>query len=263
MDKTAWQNNDPEWALQRKKKWDGLQWYLKTQIDDLDIENPAEYLKQAENFFNGTHIEYPTEYCDRVNSPTWHVRLLLHPDPSVKNIKELFEDWDKKSQNRIDYYTKYYTMIQRRWAPLIQSGWVEERICDNFLEAMYGSSFAEAVAMRNADIKTTLVPSCEDLLTYLFSWSATRSDLDRDYLSYEPLLKQLLEMFLLIDNSGFLKIEFVLKRFFRFVNQFDSFETADLPKRRAFVELFSKSMLDIRDQLNPCFWPYIDTLNKS
>lgn len=263
MNNSAWKNDDPAWAAHRKKQWEGLQRYLKKQIDDLDIENPVEYIKQAQDFFNGTNIEYPTGYHERISAPRWHVRLLLHPDPSVNNIKDIFKDFDKKSQNRINHYGKFYTLIQGEWAPLIQVGIVEERICDNFLEAMYGNSFAEAVAMRNAEIKTTLLPACKDLLTYLFNWAATRSDLDRDYLSYEPLLKQLLEMFLMIDDSSFHKIEFVLKRCFRFVNQFETSKTADLPKRRAFVELFSESMINIRDQLNPCFWPYIDTLNES
>jgi hypothetical protein len=70
-------------------------------------------------------------------------------------------------------------------------------------------------------------------------------------------------MLLLVDDEVAPKLNFKLKRIFRAVKNIENMETADLPRRRDFIEKFKQGMIEQRDSLHPNFWPYIDSLTEN
>lgn len=86
------------------------------------------------------------------------------------------------------------------------------------------------------------------------------TDVDCDYLPYERLWTQVEGMFLMMNEEQFDQIVLRFDSRVETANDPDSFETAHLPRRRAFLELFRTRMKALRNQLNPRFWPYVDAL---
>lgn len=264
MDKSAWKTDDPAWVKAREKQWEGLQSYLKRDRDFNHDGNPEEFMKQARDYFTGADIEYPDDYEKRLSAPNWQARVTMHPNPTVEVIRAIQLESLKKLDNKSAYghYGQHYKIIQNRWAPLIKKGLLPESIVDTYLDAIYGNSFEEALQINQADLKAELNQAIENLLEHLFGWALGAANADCDYFPYERFWKQLEDMLLHVEDANFTKLglDFLLKRLVRNINNFEDFWTAKLPRQRAFIEFFRKRIREIRGQLNPRFWPYIDAL---
>jgi hypothetical protein len=263
IDRSPWKINDAEWLKKREKQWnDGFSQFVKPHAEDVSDAEPVEYMKKAKEFYDGSRIEYPEDECERQGMPSWSIRVALHPDPSIQNIRQIFNDWDLKTRTKFHVFTygEYYGFIQWIYAPLIKKGLLDESIVDNFMQAMYGDSYDEAVKLRQCDPETTLGYSADNLLRCLFSWAVFAKDVDCDYLPYERLWTQVEGMLLMMNEEQFDQIALRFDSRVEAANDPDSLRTAHLPRRRAFLELFRTRMKALRNQLNPRFWPYVDAL---
>jgi hypothetical protein len=78
---------------------------------------------------------------------------------------------------------------------------------------------------------------------------------------YSKMLELYLEALKRIDDTVIEEVEWSFKRLVRNVNRFDSGKTADLPRRKAFIELFKVRIKEERDSFHPRLKPFIDAIS--
>lgn len=257
MDKTAWKISDPEWVKQREAIWPKFEKFL-SRFAKSDDGDPVKFMRNARDFYDGVDLEYPIDPVLSLSFPDWMLLVVLHPAPTVENIREIYADWSSKSSGEKGYYGHYFLSVHLFWVRLIVDGVLTKSVGENFMEAIYGNTLDEACQIQGCDIVKTLFPTIESTLGQLMKWSI--QNMEADYIPYERLLVQLMGMLLLVDDAVFDKLEFGLKRTFRTIYNFDTSETAHLPGRMDFINKFKAALIENRDKLNPRFWPYIDQL---
>jgi hypothetical protein len=262
LDKNDWKTDNKAWVAEREVIWKKLLPLMRYKLESGDDRDPKKCILQAKAFFDGTNIEFPVDEAARINTPFWAERILMHPNPTVENIRYLFSECNGR-RDEMNRFPFEFSLIQGYFAPLVKGGVIKSEFIDNFVTALWGNSLNEAMEIWELVVVHSLYGNLDHLMGALFGWAFERSNLDCDYFPYERLLKLLLEMLLLVDDEVAPKLNFKLKRIFRAVKNIENMETADLPRRRDFIEKFKQGMIEQRDSLHPNFWPYIDSLTEN
>lgn len=260
MDNNAWRINDPEWVRERERLWqNGLAQYVRAYAIDreLDVEK---FLENARLYFDGQKIEYPMDPREQHNNVTWRIRILLHPNPSVDTIREILMHLAERANLNVAGYVSFYKVIQSEWAPLIKQGLLPENIIDNFMVALYGRDFEEAIVLRHVDPEKDLYWILENLIPYVLGWLANASveNVDCDYFPHTQLLTQFIGMLKRVQDHHLDDLRFSMRRLFRFLPKFEESETAHLPRRVEFVQGLRQALVENREAINPGLWPYFD-----
>lgn len=260
MDNNAWRINDPEWVRAREHLWrNGFEQYLKAFAISREVE-VEKFLENARLYFDGQKIEYPADPREQRNNLCWRNRVLLHPDPSVSVIREIYADWVTKTRSNRTGYLLAYGLIQGEWAPLIKQGLLPENIIDNFMVALYGRDFEEAIVLRHIDPEKDLYWILENLIPYVLGWLANASveNVDCDYFPHTQLLTQFIGMLKRVQDHHLDDLRFSMRRLFRFLPKLEESETAHLPRRVEFVQGLRQALVENREAINPGLWPYFD-----
>jgi len=226
IDTSAWQNKSAEWHELRQAKWPIIEkWFERYWVEWSSFPKGEET--------TAYHHYYLTGEID-VRFKNWEYLTLLHPTPSVPNIRQLIQ------LHGSDYYGPGFHTGETYY-PLITLGVVEPQTLDNIFIAFAGNNYDETAQLRNFDPVEQVAPMLEKLLPKISSWFQIETP---DQLPIELLIPYLKSVIKYVTPETFDDAEFRLNAHFKKLSRFQS---GRLPKRLVNPERPIKLVQEFRD----------------
>jgi hypothetical protein len=224
MNENDWKVSDPNWVKAQEKKWPYFEKRLRRKYDDESPEEMAELeenIKLGFNYITGSITELPRRgtmslgysYID------W---ILMHPNPNEKNIELILKDFVLKGfGERVPWVFKARE-LSVYCEDLVEQGVVDGAVVEAFMNVVYGHTIEETLHKNSVDFETFGHEMLGSFLAKIFSWILNVSDIDDNCLTpidrWIDLSKGLL---LIVKDSHIQKSSFFLKKFFKFLSDFE------------------------------------------
>ena len=236
IDTSAWQNNSAEWHEQRKAKWPVIeQWFNESWV----IDTPYELGEESKAY----HQFYLTgEIHPRIKN--WMTLTLLHPEPSVSNIRQLIQLHGNVYDGPILVTGEYYYS-------LLGLGIVESQTLDNIFIAFAGDSYDKTAQLRNFEPIEGVPNMLEKLVPKITKWFKMSN---QEEVPIDILIPYLASVMKYVTPKNFEDSEFYLNRFFK---RLAGYRAGKLPKHTANLEKtvnLVKTLCDyyLSDHVNDC-----------
>ena len=259
MNPNDWKKDDPAWLAQREALWQQLLPFLKDLSTGAD-RDPEEYMRQARAFFDGDQLVRETDYVKSLSWPYWDIRLALHPNPTREVILELFNGSSANDSSNREY-AGFWSPVARL-SPLFVQGVLSKELAVDIISVFYGNSYEEAIKLRGIDANENIQHRLREILTVSLGWSFfdNLSGMGGHHWPAKMLWAQAEGILPRADAEVVKAMEWALTRYCKNINHYPELPSSKIPEKYAFLKFVVERLRLLRPQLDPAFWPYVDSI---
>mgnify|MGYP000490850022 CR=1 FL=1 len=157
IDTSYWKLNDPEWLKQREQSWKPIkQWFDQSSWLDRDDFKPEEESNAYFKFYIRGELAQGFTH--------WMTLALLHPEPTVENIKEMLSlKWQ-------DYDGCYMLYTGEPYYSLVEKGLLDNQVLENLFVAFCGKDYEEMAQRFEFDPFKKVPVAVNKLLPKISTW---------------------------------------------------------------------------------------------